>query len=128
MKQQEQVTVGAFWDDLDHDLRDPEVQRTFSANAARIQMFDHIVNSLEERREAVGWSRSELAQAIGLRPRKFSRLFARRRKNLEIEKCLEIAAVLGMDVEVKVAEDRQPLSVVPKKHHVLKAAGHGQSC
>jgi ribosome-binding protein aMBF1 (putative translation factor) len=128
MKQQEQVAVGAFWDDLNRELKDPEVRRDFSANAARIQMIDHIVNALEERREAVGWSKEELAQAIGRRPRAISRLFGRRRRNLDIEKCLEIAAVLGMDVEVKVAQDRQLLSAGPKKHHVLKTAGHSQSC
>ena len=128
MKQQEQAAVGAFWDDLNRELKDPEVRREFSANAARIQMIDHIVNALEERREAVGWSKEELARAIGLRPRAINRLFARKRRNLDIEKCLEIAAVLGMDVEVTVAEDRQLLSVGPKKPHVLKAAGHGQSC
>lgn len=128
MKQQEQVVLGAFWDDLNRELEDPEVRRDFSANAARIQMIDHIVNALEERREAVGWSKDELARAIGLRPRAISRLFARKRKNLDIEKCLEIAAVLGMDVEIKVADDRQPLSPAPKKRHMLKTAEHGHSC
>lgn len=127
MKQQEQVPVGTFWDDLNRDLDDPEVRRDFEANAVRIQMIDRIMNSIEQQREAVGLSRADLAKAIGGKPRSVKGFFLRRRKAYDVKNLLDIATVLGMDVEVKVSTENRPLSTAgyASRCSAVRAANHG---
>lgn len=109
MGRQEQTTGSAFWDDLNRDLADPNFRRAFVTDALRIRMIDQLVDSLDARREALGWSKADLARAIGRRPAVVRRLLTGAKRNPTLSTYVDLAAALGMEIEVKVAEDPQPV-------------------
>lgn len=57
--------TSAFWDDLAHDLEDPEFLREFVVESMRIATIDEVVNALDDAREAAGLSKAELARDPG---------------------------------------------------------------
>ena len=65
-----------FWDDLAHDLTDPQFLREYVAESIRIATIDQIVNELDAAREAAGLSKAGLARAISSEPATIRRLFS----------------------------------------------------
>lgn len=123
MGRQQQTTGSAFWDDLNRDLHDPEFRRAYVTDALRIRMIDQLVNSLDARREAIGWSKADLARAIGRRPAVVRRLLSASKRNPPLSTYLDVAAALGMEIEVKVAEEPQPVPVRGKRRSTRHLAG-----
>ena len=125
MGRQEQATRSAFWDDLNRDLIDPNFRRAYVTDALRIRMIDQLVNSLDARREALGWSKADLARAIGRRPAVVRRLLTGSKRNPTLSTYVDLAAALGMEIEVKVAEDPQPVPAEAKRRFGKHFAASG---
>lgn len=92
---------GAFWDDLVHDLQDPEFLRDYVVESVRIATIDSVVNALDEAREAAGLSKAELARAISAEPAVIRRLFSASGVNPTLGTLAEVAAALGMRVTLE---------------------------
>jgi DNA-binding phage protein len=95
------MTESAFWDDLAHDLTDPEFLREYVVESMRIATIDAVVNALDEAREAAGLSKAELARAIQAEPAAIRRLFASSKSNPTLGTLAEVAAALGMRVTLE---------------------------
>lgn len=92
---------GAFWDDLERDLEDPEFLREYVVESMRIATVDAVINALDEAREAAGLSKAELARAIQAEPATIRRLFASHKSNPTLGTLAEVAAALGMRITLE---------------------------
>ena len=101
-----------FWDDLAHDLTDPQFLREYVAESIRIATIDQIVNELDAAREAAGLSKAGLARAISSEPATIRRLFSAGHVNPTLGTLAEVAAALGMRVvlEPLEADDRRRIT------------------
>lgn len=97
--------TSAFWDDLAHDLEDPEFLREFVVESMRIATIDEVVNALDDAREADGLSKAELARAIQVEPATIRRLFASGKSNPTLGTLAEVAAALGMRITLEPLDD-----------------------
>jgi transcriptional regulator with XRE-family HTH domain len=93
-----------FWNDLAHDLEDPQFLREYVAQSIRIATIDRIVNELDAAREAAGLSKAELARAINSEPATVRRLFSAGQVNPTLGTLAEVAAALGMRVVLEPLE------------------------
>ncbi|MDO9485395.1 MAG: helix-turn-helix transcriptional regulator [Actinomycetota bacterium] len=91
----------AFWDDLAHDLEDPEFLREYVVESMRIATLDFVLNALDEAREAAGLSKAELARAIQVEPAAIRRLFSSDQANPTLGTLAAVAAALGMRISVE---------------------------
>ena len=103
----------AFWDDLAHDLEDPEFLREYVVESMRIATLDFVVNALDEAREAAGLSKAELARAIQVEPAAIRRLFSSDHANPTLGTLAEVAAALGMRITLEplLEAERQSVTV-----------------
>jgi transcriptional regulator with XRE-family HTH domain len=99
-----------FWNDLTHDLEDPQFLREYVAQSIRIATIDRIVNELDAARETAGLSKAELARAINSEPAAVRRLFSAGQVNPTQGTLAEVAAALGMRVVL------EPLEAGDRKH------------
>ena len=100
--------MSAFWEDLARDLDDPEFLREYVVESMRIATIDHVVNALDDAREAAGLSKAELARAIQVEPATIRRLFASEKSNPTLGTLAEVAAALGLRVTLEpLAEDER---------------------
>jgi transcriptional regulator with XRE-family HTH domain len=95
------TTKSAFWDDLAHDLKNPEFLREYIVESMRIATIDTVVNALNEAREAAGLSKADLARAISAEPATIRRLFASSSPNPTLGTLAEVAAAVGMRITVE---------------------------
>jgi transcriptional regulator with XRE-family HTH domain len=93
-----------FWNDLTHDLEDPQFLREYVAQSIRIATIDRIVNELDAARETAGLSKAELARAINSEPAAVRRLFSAGQVNPTLGTLAEVAAALGMRVVLEPLE------------------------
>jgi len=87
-----------FYRDLLEDLKDPEFLREYVKSSIRISTVDGIINDLEARREELGKSKAEIAEALDLHGAAVRRLFTSKSGNPTIGALAEVAAMLGMRV------------------------------
>lgn len=115
-----------FWEDLARDLRDPEFEREFATESARIADVDRVVNALDEARISSGMSKAALARAIGAEPATIRRLFSAESPNPTLGTVAKIAAVLGLRVSLEpLAEEEQGAAPPLRRHHShLNAPDH----
>jgi len=90
-----------FWDDLVHDLGNPEFLREYIVESVRIATVDRIVNALDEARQAAGLNKAELARAISAEPASIRRLFTGAQGNPTLSTISEVAAALGLRITVE---------------------------
>jgi ribosome-binding protein aMBF1 (putative translation factor) len=97
---------------LAEELRDPEFARHYAAESARIAAIDAVVNGLDELREASGYSKAQLARAIGAQPSVVRRLLSSQAVNPTLGTVAELAAALGMKVTLQPmsAEERRQIT------------------
>ncbi|MDO8731458.1 MAG: helix-turn-helix transcriptional regulator [Actinomycetota bacterium] len=105
--------IRAFWDDLAHDLEDPEFLREYVVESMRIATLDFVVNALDEARKAAGLSKAELARAIQVDPAAIRRLFSSDHANPTLGTLAEVAAALGMRITLEPLSkaERQTVTV-----------------
>ena len=101
----------SFWDDLAHDLEDPEFLRKYVVESMRIATLDFVVNALNEAREAAGLSKADLARAIQVEPAAIRRLFSSVQANPTLGTLAEVAAALGMRITVEPLSEAERQSV-----------------
>jgi transcriptional regulator with XRE-family HTH domain len=94
-----------FWEDLSHDLEDPQFLREYVAQSVRIATIGRIVNELDAAREVAGLSKAELARAINSEPATVRRLFSAGHVNPTLGTLAEVAAALGLRVVLEPLED-----------------------
>jgi transcriptional regulator with XRE-family HTH domain len=102
-----------FWDDLAHDLKDPEFLREYIVESMRIATIDAVVNELDTTRQAAGLSKADLARAIQVEPATIRRLFASARPNPTLGTLAEVAAALGLRITLEPLEgsEREQVTV-----------------
>jgi DNA-binding XRE family transcriptional regulator len=102
------VTQG-FWQDLAEDLRDEEFRHQYLLESERVATVDRIVNQLDDVRQELGISKSELARSIGRTPESIRRLLTAKSVNPQLSLVAELASVLGYRVtlEPMSAAERQ---------------------
>jgi len=102
----------AYWDDLAEDLRNPAFLRAYITESLRVETIDRLVHDLDEAREALGLTKAELARAIDAEPAVVRRLLSPGHRNPTIGTLAEVAAALGLKVELvpMADEERKHLS------------------
>ena len=98
---------------LDEQLKDPEYRAAYEEASERIRRIDALVRSLDERRQAKGLSKAELARQAGIPPEAVRRLFTMQSPNPTAGTLVALAEALGMD-----------LVAVPKKSQSPTAGGN----
>ncbi len=98
-----------FWQDLAEDLKDDEFRHQYLLESERIATVDRIVNQLDDVRQELGISKSELARSIGRTPESIRRLLTAKSVNPQLSLVAELASVLGYRVtlEPMSAAERQ---------------------
>src|SRR5262245_40437678 len=98
----------AYWDDLAEDLRDPTFLRAYIRESLRVETIDRMVHELDEAREALGLTKAQLARAISAEPAVVRRLPSPGHRDPTIGTLAEVAAALGLRVElVPMADDER---------------------
>lgn len=98
----------AYWDDLAEDLRDPAFLRAYIRESLRVETIDRLVHELDEAREALGLTKAQLARAISAEPAVVRRLLSPGHRNPTLGTLAEVAAALGLRVElVPMADDER---------------------
>lgn len=80
-------------------MEDEEFRAEFERRQREIALIDNIVRKLEHRREELGWSKAELARAIGKNPASVRRVLT---KPVNPELRTVVAMADALDVEVKL--------------------------
>lgn len=90
-----------FWQDFDVGMEDPEFRDEFLRQHARTRTLDRIVNALEERREALGVSKADLARHVHDSPPAVRRLLTASNVNPTLATLVDVAGALGMRVALE---------------------------
>ena len=114
---------GAFWDDVEDDLRDPAYRAHFEAEAQRIALIDELVSQLDEARLRKGWSKAALARALSAEPSTIRRLFGGGEKNPTIGTVTTLAGALGYRVVLEPVDVPRPRDKTSSTHR-RKAVRH----
>ena len=100
---------------LDQQLADPDYRDAYQEAAERIRRTDALVRSLDERREAKGLSKAELARQAGIPPEAVRRLFTMQSPNPTAGTLVALAEALGLDLvavpkkgQLPMVEGRRP--------------------
>lgn len=88
---------------FEKERTDPEYEHAYQDAAATVRAIDELVRSIDERREARGLSKAELARRAGLPPEAVRRLFTMRSPNPTATTLVALASALELDL---VAEPR----------------------
>lgn len=75
-------------------LEDPEYRVAYERAGREIDQIDAIVGALDTRREELGWSKADLARAVGKNPASVRRLFSTT-GNPELRMIAALATALG---------------------------------
>lgn len=78
--------------------KDPEYDRAYREASATIQAIDTLVRSIDERREAMGLSKAELARRAGVPPEAVRRLFTMRSPNPTAVTLVALARALDLNL------------------------------
>lgn len=88
---------------FENQRNNPEYERAYKEATATVQAIDHLVRSIDERRQELGLSKAELARKAGLPPEAVRRLFSMRSPNPTATTLIALARALELDL---VAEPR----------------------
>jgi len=100
---------------FDQQLKDPEYRNAYEEASERIRRADSLVRSLDERRQAKGLSKAELARQACIAPEAVRRLFSMRSPNPTAATLVALAAALEMDVVAVPRKDRSPATTAPRR-------------
>src|SRR5487761_2749901 len=97
-----EVKRSVFWDDLEHDLKDPEFYQHFALEQNRINTVDRVMNGLIDALEASGLTKADVARAVDNHASAIRRLLNREAEgaNPTLQTLSDVAAVLGFQVEL----------------------------
>jgi len=83
---------------ISKDLENPEYRFEYERARREIAQIDAIVRALDSRREELGWSKADLARAVGKNPASVRRLFSSS-GNPEFKMITAITAALGGEMK-----------------------------
>jgi hypothetical protein len=86
---------GAFYEDLEKNLQNPEFADLFALESRRIQAIDDLINQLDELRTGQGRSKVDLARSLNLEPANVRRFFTRKNSNPTMKTFVDVAMSLG---------------------------------
>lgn len=96
-------------------LNDPDFKALYEQKRAEIDAIDTILSHIEERREELGLSKADLARLVGARPESVRRLLSARSSNPTLFTVTKLAAVLGMEIEIKTTVSAKKLGPEVRK-------------
>ncbi len=97
---------------------DPEYENAYREASATIQAIDTLVRSIDERRQAMGLSKAELARRAGVPPEAVRRLFTMRSPNPTAVTLVALARALDLNL---VTEPRDKPAGQSRKAAAKKA-------
>lgn len=97
----------------------PDYEAAYKEATARITAIDHLVRSLDRRREERGLSKAQLARQAGLPPEAVRRLFTMRSPNPTATTLVALARALDLDL---VAAPRPVSDAAPRKTGAQRTA------
>jgi DNA-binding phage protein len=100
-------TRSAYWDDLSEDLKDPAFLRAYITESLRVATIDRLVHELDKMRESLGLTKAQLARAITAEPAVVRRLLSPGHRNPTIGTLADVAAALGLKVELVPMADEE---------------------
>ncbi|MCA1702166.1 MAG: helix-turn-helix domain-containing protein [Actinobacteria bacterium] len=102
---------------------EPEYEDAHEEAAATVRAIDHLVRSIDARREALGLSKAELARSAGLPPEAVRRLFTMRSPNPTAMTLVALARALELDIvaEPRTKPARQSCRVLAKSQALANA-------
>lgn len=99
-------------------LANPEFKALYEHKRSEIDAIDTILSHIEERREALGLTKADLARLVGARPESVRRLLSARNSNPTLFTVMKLASVLGMEIHVKPTVSAEKLG--PEVRRVAK--------
>jgi ribosome-binding protein aMBF1 (putative translation factor) len=90
----------AFDKYLDTQLKDAGFAREYAAARGEIDSVDAFVRLLDARREALGFSKAELAVRVGMKPEVVRRLFTASEPNPTLDTVVRLASALGCSLDL----------------------------
>jgi ribosome-binding protein aMBF1 (putative translation factor) len=89
------------------DQNDPEYRSEYERARREIAQIDAIVRALDSRRTELGWSKADLARAVGKNPASVRRLFSSA-GNPELKLVAAIASALGGEMKPTFPRGAKP--------------------
>ena len=113
-----------FARDLEREMRDPVFRAAYVQSRARIDAINRTIRELNDRREALGLSKAELARRVGANQAAIRRLFSAAEQNPTIGTLFDVAHAL--DLEIRVARvparsTRPARTTAPRIKHTSSA-------
>lgn len=102
-----------FWQDFAAGMEDPEFREEFLRQHARTLTLDRIVNALEERREALGVTKADLARHLQDSPPAVRRLLTASNVNPTLATLVDVAGALGLRVTLEPIPGDELLEAPP---------------
>jgi DNA-binding phage protein len=97
-------------------LEDPSFAKEYRSARERIDAVDALVRALDEVREGSGISKADLARRIDAKPESVRRLFTKPGANPTLQTVVEIAAALGLRLElVPATQKKQAAKIRPRR-------------
>ena len=90
----------AFDKYFDTQMRDAGFAREYAAARSEIDTVDDFVRLLDARREAVGFTKAELAVRVGMKPEVIRRLFTSSQANPTLDTVVRLASALGCSLDL----------------------------
>jgi len=87
----------------------PEFKALYEQKRAEIDLIDTILSHIEQRREALGLSKADLARLVGARPEAVRRLLSAQGSNPTLFTVTKLASVLGMQIDIKTTVSAKKL-------------------
>jgi transcriptional regulator with XRE-family HTH domain len=90
-------------------LSDPRFRALYEQKRAEIDAIDTILSHIEQRREELGLTKTDVARLVGARPESVRRLLSARSSNPTLFTIMKLASVLGMEVDIKATVSAKKL-------------------
>ena len=103
---------GTLGDDHGRDFANLEQARESAAKSTRIRTIDTIIAMLDDERERSGLSKAALARAMGANPAVVRRLLSSSGMNPTLGTLAEMAAALGMKVQLAPMTDEEKSAIM----------------
>lgn len=90
-------------------LADPEFKRLYERHRSEIDAIDVILSAIENRRQELEITKTDLARLIDKKPESVRRLLSGRAVNPTLITVLEMTKALGMEISVKSSTSKKTL-------------------
>jgi ribosome-binding protein aMBF1 (putative translation factor) len=106
---------GAFYQDLESNLKDPEFAALFELEGMRIKLIDDLINQLDDLRMLEGISKMDLARKLQVEPANIRRFFTSKKRNPTITSVVDLALSLGYKLTLEPLSRKELKELKPSK-------------